>query len=57
MSASQEYRPEGLSIVIPLFNESENVEELFFKITEFSKSVNFNFEIILVDGCSSDSTY
>jgi len=57
MSASQEDRTEGLSIVIPLFNESENVEELFFKITEFSKSANFNFEIILVDGCSSDSTY
>jgi polyisoprenyl-phosphate glycosyltransferase len=47
---------EGLSIVIPLFNEAGNVEELFFKIYEFSQSVNFNFEIILVDGCSTDLT-
>jgi polyisoprenyl-phosphate glycosyltransferase len=57
MSVSQEYRSEGLSIVIPLFNESENVEELFFKISEFFELANFNFEIILVDGCSSDDTY
>lgn len=57
MPASQEHKSEGLSIVIPLFNESENIEGLFCKIIEFSKLVNFSFEIILVDGCSTDSTY
>lgn len=47
---------EGLSIVVPLFNEAENIERFFKKIDEFQKLASFNFNFILVDGCSSDGT-
>ncbi|MDA7796740.1 glycosyltransferase [Gammaproteobacteria bacterium] len=47
---------EGLSIVIPLFNENENVKHLVDKIIDFKNTIDFNFEIILVDGCSNDGT-
>ena len=57
MSILQTDSCEGLSIVIPLFNEAENIEELFCKIQEFSEIANFVFEIILVDGCSTNLTY
>ena len=48
--------PLGLSIVIPIFNESENVPKLFEKLKEFSLIASFPFHFILVDGCSSDGT-
>lgn len=47
---------DGLSIVIPLFNERENVEHLVKKIVNFKNSIDFKFEIILVDGFSNDGT-
>ena len=43
------------SIVIPLFNEAQNINELLREI----KQQHFpykNFEIILVDDCSIDNT-
>lgn len=46
----------GLSIVIPLFNESENIKFLFDKLEEFHQLAKFDFNFILVDGCSSDET-
>ena len=44
------------SIVIPLFNEEENIE---FLIDEIDKAVTdtFKYEIILVDDASTDSTH
>ena len=48
--------PSGLSIVIPIFNESENILKLFEKLKEFSLIASFPFHFILVDGCSSDGT-
>ena len=46
----------GLSVVIPVFNELENIKELFCKFEEFSLKANFSYKFILVDGCSSDNT-
>ena len=46
----------GLSIVIPIFNESENIKLFFDKLEEFHQLAKFNFNFILVDGCSSDET-
>ena len=46
----------GLSVVIPIFNEEKNIEGLFKKLIECQKKANFFCQFILVDGCSSDST-
>jgi len=46
----------GLSVVIPVFNELENIKELFCKFEEFALKANFSYKFILVDGCSSDNT-
>jgi len=46
----------GLSIVIPVFNELENIEPLFKKINFFAKKASFEYEINIVDGNSNDGT-
>lgn len=47
-----------ISIVIPLFNEEGNINELHRRLKElFSKEKKYNFEIIAVEHGSSDSTF
>jgi len=48
--------PSGLSVVIPIFNERENISQLFAKLEEFAATADFAFHFTLVDGCSSDGT-
>jgi len=45
-----------LSIVIPLYNEVDNVEQLHQNITNVLQVMNRKYEIILVDDGSSDQT-
>ena len=42
-----------LSIVIPCYNEENTISSIINKITEV---VNFSYEIIVVDDCSTDRT-
>ena len=44
------------SIVVPLFNEEGNVEELHHRIVESMKNIGDSFEIIFVDDGSRDAT-
>ena len=46
----------GLSIVIPIFNEEDNIPELFKRIKIFNTEVDFYHEFIMVDGNSSDAS-
>ncbi len=46
-----------ISIVIPLFNETENIDELYRRLTSSSPSWNEDYEIILVDDGSFDNTF
>mgnify|MGYP001228476260 CR=1 FL=1 len=46
----------GLSIVIPVFNELENIEPLFKKINLFAEKAFFDYEINIIDGNSNDGT-
>lgn len=47
-----------ISIVIPFYNEEENVEELYKRLFEtFSKEKKYNFEIVAVEHGSVDSTF
>lgn len=45
-----------LSIVVPIFNEEESVEELIRQIEDAGKKLNKPFEVIFVDDGSTDKT-
>ena len=46
----------GLSVVIPCFNEAENIALLLKELQKVFLSSKYNIEVIIVDGCSSDDT-
>lgn len=46
----------SISIIIPSYNESESLNELFVRIDDVVKKYNLNVEIILVDDGSDDDT-
>lgn len=47
----------GLSIVIPVLNEAENIELLLFQLKAVLDSIDKTSEIILVDDGSTDSSF
>lgn len=47
----------NLSIVIPLLNEQESIEELFQRIKTVCFQNNFDFEVIFVDDGSTDDSW
>ena len=46
-----------LSVVIPLYNESESIEELNNWVTNTLNSKSISFEIIYIDDGSSDGSW
>ena len=44
----------NLSIIIPVFNESENISNLLIEISEALST--YNHEILVIDDSSTDST-
>ena len=46
----------GLSVVVPLYNEEGNVEELHREIKEVCEKAGYDFEIIFINDGSSDHT-
>ena len=46
-----------LSIVIPLYNEEENVEPLFEQLRAALEGVGREYEIIIVDDGSTDGSF
>ncbi|MCP2520250.1 glycosyltransferase family 2 protein [Candidatus Aminicenantes bacterium AC-708-M15] len=46
-----------ISIVVPFYNEEENIEELYKRLTETLKKLKKSYELIFVDDGSSDKTY
>lgn len=55
MTSSSPARPE-LSIVIPCFNEEQNVREVCAEVTRVVEMHVRSHEIILIDNCSTDRT-
>ncbi len=45
-----------ISIVIPVYNESENINDLYNKIKSVIRILDYEFEIIFIDDGSSDDT-
>ncbi len=46
-----------LSIVVPVYNEAENVRLLFEKIRSVCDALNFAYEVLFVDDGSQDGTF
>lgn len=46
-----------ISIVIPLLNEEENIEQLYTRLSKASSLWNEDYEILLIDDGSTDNTY
>ena len=49
--------PVDLSVIVPFYNERENLEELYRKVAAVLPSLKLSYEIILVDDGSSDGGY
>lgn len=47
---------EGISVVVPVYNEEENVRECYAEIKEVLESFGREYEILFVDDGSKDST-
>lgn len=56
-AAASESSGPYLSIVVPLFNEEESVENLLSSILEEGQKFDFEYEIIFFDDGSSDKTW
>ena len=49
-------RKMNISVIIPLFNEEESLQELCTLIDKVMQDNNFSYEVILIDDGSSDKT-
>lgn len=47
----------GISIVVPVFNEEDNVQELHKEIKEVCEELPYKYEIIFIDDGSKDKTH
>lgn len=45
------------SVVIPVYNSQESLEELYRRVIKTFKSITPNYEIIMVDDCSQDQSW
>ena len=45
-----------ISVIIPTFNEQDNLEPLYKRLQDLAAMVSLEFEFIFVDDCSSDNT-
>ncbi len=47
----------GLSVVIPVYNEKENISHLYKKLNDVLSDLKMRYEVILIDDGSIDGTY
>jgi glycosyltransferase involved in cell wall biosynthesis len=45
------------SLVVPFFNEQENIPQLYMKLTEVMDAIGEPYEMVFVDDGSKDNTY
>ena len=49
--------PIRYSIVVPFYNEQENIPQLYMKVTEVMDSIGEPYEMVFVDDGSKDNSY
>jgi glycosyltransferase involved in cell wall biosynthesis len=54
---TEKQKPVWISIVIPVYNEEDNVKALHTKLTEVLPAITENYEILFVDDGSTDNTF
>lgn len=52
-----EEREVRLSVVIPLFNEEENIETLYLRLKEVLEGLGIGYEIVIIDDGSTDGGF
>lgn len=50
-------QPKDISVVIPIFNEGENIETLYSRLKRVLDDTNKNYEIIFIDDGSTDGAF
>ena len=45
-----------ISIAVPCYNEEGNVKAMALKLTEVMQQLDYDYEIIFTDNCSTDAT-
>jgi glycosyltransferase involved in cell wall biosynthesis len=45
-----------ISIMTPCYNEEENVYELYTRVKDIFKNLNYHYEHLFIDNCSTDKT-
>lgn len=46
-----------ISLIFPTFNEVENLSSLLNEVNKVVRNINYQFEIIFIDDCSTDNTF
>ena len=57
MAAAPESTPVSYSVVVPLYNEAESLEELHRRLTRVLQPLTDSFELIFVDDGSTDNSF
>jgi len=47
----------GYSVIIPVYNSRDTIEELFKQLSEFFNKINSDFEVVFVDDFSTDNSW
>jgi len=56
LELSKEKNSCELSLVIPLFNEAQNIQPLYYKLKAVLDRINMSYEIVMIDDGSKDDT-
>lgn len=46
----------NISVIIPIFNEEENIRPLYSEIIEVFAETDRNYEVIIIDDCPRDNS-
>jgi len=57
MERIQKKSSPDISIIVPFYNEQENIKELYDRLTQVLKKLNLKYELIFIDDGSTDNTY
>lgn len=50
------FKKNNITILVPTFNESGNINEVFRRVSNVLNNLSYKWEILFIDNCSTDST-